>query len=124
MPSSQNPFMYALPAVALVAVLLYFLYGAADRFGLATERTEARVTGKQFAAGSTTYNTNVVAGAAHTQSSTNPDSHIILLDVDGVATGGMVSPTLYESLQPGELVHVAFKRTRFSGQILVTDVRR
>jgi hypothetical protein len=124
MPSSLNPWTYALPAVALAAVLLYFLYGAVDRFGLEIEQTEARVTGKQFAAGSTTYNTNVVAGRAHTQSSTNPDAHIVLVDIGGVATGGMVSPMLYESLQPGELVHVAFKRTRLSKRIVVTNVRR
>ena len=115
---------YVFPAVALAAVLLYYLYGAVDRFGLPTEQTEARVTGKQFAAGSTTYNTNVVGGRAWTQSSTNPDAHIVELDLQGVATGGVVTPELYESLRPGELVHVAFQRTRFTNQILVTDVRR
>jgi hypothetical protein len=124
MPSGPNPMTYALPAVALAAVLLYFLYGAADRFGLETEQTDARVTGKQFAAGSTTYNTKVVADRAWTQSSTNPDAHILLMDVNGVATGGVVTPQMYESVQPGELVHVTFTRTRFSKQVLVTDVRR
>src|SRR5262245_1898089 len=113
MPPGQNPLMYVFPAVALAAVLLYFLYGAIDRFGLEIEQTEARVTGKQFAAGSTTYNTNVVAGRVHTQSSTNPDAHIVLVDIEGVPTGGTVTAQLYESLQPGDMVHVAFKRTRF-----------
>jgi hypothetical protein len=115
---------YAIPAVVLAAVVLYYLYGAIDRFGLATNQTEARVTGKQLAAGSTTYNTNVVAGRAWTQSSTNPDARIVEIEIDGVATGGVVTPQLYESLQPGERVHVAFQRTRFSKQIVVTDIRR
>jgi hypothetical protein len=125
MPSNgPSPFVYLLPAVALAAVLLYYLYGAVDRFGLETQQAEARVTGKQFAPGSTTYNTNIVAGRAWTQSSQNPDAYIIGLDVNGVVTGGAVTPELYESLQPGERVRVEFQRTRFSGQILVTGVRR
>jgi hypothetical protein len=115
---------YAIPAIALAAVALYFAYGAVDRFALATEETEARVTGKQIAGGSTTYHTTVAAGRAWSQSSTNPDTPIVLFDVQGVATGGAVSPQLYESLQPGEIVRVAFQRTRFTRQILVTDVRR
>jgi len=123
-PSGPSPFVYLIPAIALAAVLAYYLYGAADRFGLETHRTEAQVTGKQFAPGSTTYNTNIVAGRAWTQSSKNPDMYVIGLTIEGQAAGGAVSPELYESLQPGERVRVEFQRTRFSGQILVTDVRR
>jgi hypothetical protein len=115
---------YALPAVVLAAVVVYFLYGALDRLGLASERTTARVTGKQIAAGSTTYHTSVVAGRSWTQSSTNPDAPIVSLEVNGVATGGVVTPELYQALQPGDTVQVTFTRTRFSRQILVTDVRR
>jgi hypothetical protein len=82
------------------------------------------VTGKQFAAGSTTYNTNVVAGRAWTQSSKNPDAYVIGLEVNGEAAGGAVSPQLYEALKPGDIVSVEFQRTRFSKQIVVTDVRQ
>lgn len=122
--SAPNPLVYAFPAIALALVLLYYLYGAVDRFGLETQRTEARVTGKQLAAGSTTYNTNVVAGRAWTQSSKNPDFYVIGLDLNGEMAGGAVTPQVYESIQPGDVVRVEFQRTRFSKQILVTDVRR
>jgi hypothetical protein len=122
--ASPNPFVYVVAAVALAAVLLYFFYGAVDRLGLETHRTVARVAGKQSAAGSTTYNTNIVAGRAWTQSSKNPDAYIVTMEIDGQPTGGAVSQELYESLQPGERVRVEYQRTRFSGQILVTDVRR
>jgi len=121
---ASNLFAYAFPAVALAGVTVYLLYSALNRFGLARHETQARVTGKQFAPGSTTYNTNIVAGQALTQSSRNPDAYIITLELNGVATGGAVTPQMYELLQPGELVHVTFKRTRFSNQILVTDIRR
>ena len=122
--SGPSPLVYALPAVVLAAVLVYYVYGAVDRFGLDTQRTEARVTGKQFAPGSTTYNTNIVAGRALTQSSKNPDFYVIELDMNGELAGGAVTPQMYESFQPGDLVHVEFQRTRFSKQVLVTGVRR
>ena len=125
MPSTTaNPLVYAFPAVALAAVLLYFLYGALDRFGLETQRSVARVTGKQVSRGSTTYHTNVVAGRSWTQSSQNPDGYIVSLEIDGKAIIGAVSPEMYESLQPDEPVRVEFKQTRFSNRTLVTDVRR
>ena len=122
--NSPNAFVYLFPAIALAAVLLYFLYGAVDRFGLETHQADARVTGKQFAPGSTTYNTKVVAGRAWTESTRNPDAYIVTLEVDGEATGGAVSPQMYESLKEGERVRVRYQRTRFSKQILVTDVSR
>jgi hypothetical protein len=115
---------YLFPALALAAVLLYFVYGAVDRFGLATEQSDARVTGKQVYKGSTTYTSDVVAGRTWVKSSTNPDAYVVSLDMGGFATGGAVSPELYESLQPGERVRVEFRRTRFSRQVLVTSVRR
>ena len=102
--SGPSPLVYAIPAVVLAAVLLYYVYGAVDRFGLDTQRTEARVTAKQFASGSTTYNTNIVAGQALTQSSKNPDFYVIGLEVNGEPVGGAVTPQVYESLQPGDLV--------------------
>jgi hypothetical protein len=121
--SGPNPVVYIVPAVVLAAVLLYYLYGAADRLALETHHTEARVTGKQFAPGSTTYNTTIVAGRAWTQGTKNPDIYVIGLDVEGKVTGGAVSRQMYESLQAGERVRVEYQRTRFSKQILVTDVR-
>jgi hypothetical protein len=125
MPSTTtNPFVYVFPALALAAVVLYFLYGALDRLGLETQRSEARVTGKQFSRGSTTYHTNVVAGRSWTQSSQNPDAYIVSLEIDGKATIGAVSPEMYQSLQPDDRVRVEFKQTRFSNRTLVTDVRR
>jgi hypothetical protein len=119
-----NPLAYLFPAVALLAVVAYFVYGAIDRFGLESHPAEARVTGKQFTPGSTTYTTEVIAGRTMTKANQNPDAYVVALDIGGEATGGMVSPELYESLAPGERVHVKVRRTRLSKRILVTDVHR
>lgn len=124
MTQGVNPFAYVFPALALAAVALYFVYGAVDRLGLEARSAEARVTGKQFAPGSTTYTTEVVAGRTWTRADRNPDAYVVTLDVGGEVTGGMVEPQLYESLQPGERVRVTLRRTRLSRRLLVTDVSR
>ena len=121
---SGSSYTYVFPALIFVGVLLWYLYGAVDRIGLETQEGEARVTGKQFAQGSTTYNQKIVAGRAWTETVQNPDQYIVNLELRGEPTGGAVTPELYQSLQEGERVRVKYIRTRFSGRLLVTDVRR
>ena len=124
--SSQgsNSFAYLFPAVALAAVALYFLYGAIDRLGLTAQQAEAQVTGKQYAAGSTTYTTEVIGGRTMTKTNENPEAFIVNLRVGAEETGSAVSKPLYESLQAGERVRVTVRRTRLSKRLLVTDVTR
>ncbi len=124
LPESPNPFVYAFPAILLVCVMLYFLYGAVDRMGLETYETQARIMDKQFTPGSTTYHTNVVNDRNFTQAHRNPDAYMVTFDLNGVPSGGLVDPQLYETLQPGEQVRVQFRRTRLTGRVLVTHVDR
>ena len=119
-----NPIVYVVPAVLLAAVLLYFVYGAVDRLGLESVQADARVTGKQYAAGSTTYTTEVVGGRTMTRAQKNPEAFLVTLDVNGEQTGGAVSKELYDSLREGERVRVSVRRTRVSKRLLITDVRR
>jgi hypothetical protein len=120
-----SPWAYIFPALAFSAALLYYAYGAVDRLGLETHDAQARVTTKNYTPGSTTYHTNIVANRAWTQSNKYPDSYAVGLDVDGgIVAVGLVTKDLYESLSPGERVRVKYQRTRFSNQVLVTDVRR
>jgi hypothetical protein len=116
--------VYIFPAIAFGAVALYYLYGAVDRLGLETQRAEARVTGKQVARGSTTYNTTIAGGRAWSQAAENPDAFIVALEIEGEASGGAVDSQMYESLSEGDRVQVQFQRTRISRQILVTNVHR
>jgi hypothetical protein len=102
----------------------YFLYGAIDRLGLESRSTLGRVTGKHFTPGSTTYNTNIVAGRAWTQAERNPDNYLVNLDIEGEPTGGLVTKEIYEAVNVNEQVHVRIRRTRLSKRLLVTDVTR
>jgi hypothetical protein len=124
MADNVNPLAYIFPALAFVAVILYYAYGAIDRVGLSSEETHARVTSKNFAAGTTTYHTNVVAGRAWTQSDKRPDSYVVGLDINGRPTVGLVTKQTYDSLSIGDDVRVTYSRTRVSDRVLVTDVRR
>jgi hypothetical protein len=122
--SGPNRLVYVFPAVAFAAVGLYYLYGAVDRLGLETRKAEARVTGKQVAHGSTTYNTRIAGGRAWTQATDNPDAYILEFVVDGEPTGGAVDPQMYEVVKEGDPVRVEFQRTRLTKRLVVTDVRR
>lgn len=124
MPQGPNAFVYIFPAVLLAGAALYFGYGALDRVAVSTRQADAIVTGKQFAAGSTTYNTNIVGGRALTQANRNPDAYIVTFVVEGEPTGGAVSRELYDSLQAGDPIHVQYRRTRLSSRIVVTNVSR
>jgi len=125
MPEGVNPLAYILPALAFGAVLLYYAYGAVDRIGLETQHAQARLTTKNYTPGSTTYDTKVAGGRAWTQSTQNPDWYVVGLDIDGgISTVGVVTKAMYDSLNPGERVRVAYQRTRFSNKVLVTDVSR
>lgn len=119
-----NPFAYVFPALVLLGIVGYYLYGALDRYGLDTRPAQARVTGKQFTPGSTTYNTNIAAGRAWTQSTENPDAYVVTLDVEGHPTSAYVGKELFEVLQSGDAVEVQVRRTRFSRQLQVVDVGR
>jgi hypothetical protein len=123
--SSSNPLAaYAFPAIALTAVALWLAYQAFDRLGLETRQAEARVTGKQFAPGATTYTSEVIDGRTYTRADERPDTYVVNLDLAGEAAGGAVSPQLYASLEAGERVRVRFRRTRVTKRLLVTDVSR
>ena len=123
-PQGPNPFVYIFPAVLLIGAVLYFGYGALDRAALATKTAATVVTGKQFTKGSTTYHTTIVGNQSLVQGDQNPDAYVVLFAVDGEATGGAVTPELYESLQAGDSVHVRYRRTRLSNRIVVTEVSR
>ena len=52
-----------------------------------------------------------------------PEMYAVTLEVNGEATLGWVDPKTYEALKANDRVQVHFKRTRFSKQMLVTEVK-
>jgi hypothetical protein len=121
---TANPFIYIFSLAILIAVVAYYAYGSLDQAGIASYEAEATVTGKQFTPGSTTYNTNVVGGNTLVQSTQQADFYAITLQLNGEPTVALVDKTMFEALDAGDHVRVSVRRTRFSGRLLVTDVRR
>jgi len=119
-----NPLAYILPALAFGAALLYYGYGAVNSMGLSSSTMDARVTGKQYTPGSTTYNTNVAGGRSWTQSVRNEDAYVVTLDVGGTPTSALVSKELYQSLNTNDPVRVQVQYTRISKRMLVVSVMR
>lgn len=119
-----NPFAYIFPALVLVGVGGYYLYGILDRSGLDTQVVQARVTGKQFTPGATTYTTNVVDNRAFTQSIDQPDAYVVTLDVGGQPSSAYVTKELFATLEAGDSVQARLRRTRFSRQLQVIEVSR
>ncbi len=119
-----NPFAYIFPLILLVCVGGYYAYGALDRIGLELHSADAVVTGKQFTAGGTTYNTNVVAGRAWTQAYQQADFFAVTMNIGQEPTVGLVTKEAFDSYQAGDHVKVKWRRTRFSGRLEVVDVSR
>ena len=108
-------------------MLLYYVYGALDRVGLgdAARAGASRRASSTRAGIDDVSHTNIVAGRAWTQSTEIPEAYVMTLDIGGEPTGrGGVAGDVRRRCRPGDCVQVAFTRTRFSNQLVVTDVRR
>lgn len=123
-PFTANPFVFIFSGVLLVAVLVYFGWGAMDHLGLADEQSSAVVTAKNYNPPGVTYRTNIVAGRAWTMADSTPDTYVLTLNLGQEPTVAIVSKDLYDALRPGDRVQVRMHRTRFSRRLEVTEVVR
>jgi len=125
-PFAANPFVFIFSALILLAVLVYFGWGALDRAGLAEEEAGAVVTGKRYYPPGTTSRTNIVAGRAWTQTDATSDAYVLELKVGQEPTATAVSRESYDSLQAGDSVRVRVRvhRTRLTRRLEVADVLR
>lgn|SRR4029453_9690903 len=121
---SANPFVFIFSAVAILLVVLYFAYGTLDRLGLGSRSARAVVTGKQYNPPGTTYNTNIVAGRAWTQSHETPGTYAVMLRVGEEHTVGLVSKELFETLNTGDRVNVTVRQTRITRKLEAVEVTR
>jgi hypothetical protein len=118
---AANPFMYVL-ALLLILGGGYYGWGMLDHVGLAEERMEATVTGKQYNLPGVTYNTNIVAGRAYTQAHQTGETYVLSLTIGQEPTVALASKEQYDRLKAGDTVQVMARRTRFTKQLEVTEV--
>jgi hypothetical protein len=123
-PYSANPFVFLFSIAAIVAVSLYFAYGAVDRMGLEVRSIDATVVDKQYNPSRQTYNTTIAAGRVWTQAYETSGSYVVTLRIDGEQTVGLVSKQLFDSLKTGDRLQAKIRRTRFSRRLETLDVTR
>jgi hypothetical protein len=82
------------------------------------------VTNKTYTPGSTTYNTNIVAGRSWVQPYQQPDTYALSLEVNGQKTVGLVTKDQYDAINIGDQVTVTIAYTRFSKQMMVMGVSK
>jgi hypothetical protein len=119
-----NHFIIPFSIIAIGAVLLYVAYAVIDRMGLEVRSADATVVSKQYNPPGTTYSTNITGGRAWTQSQQTPESYVVILQIDGEQTVGLVSKQLFESLNAGDKVKAKVRRTRITRRLEAFDVSR
>ena len=123
-PYSANPFVFLFSIAAIVAVSLYFAYGAVDRMGLEVRSMDATVLGKQYNPSGQTYNTTIAGGRVWTQSYETSGSYVVTLRIDGAQTVGLISKQLFDSLKTGDHVQAKVRRTSVSRRLETVGVTR
>jgi hypothetical protein len=118
----SNP-VYIMPALILVGVILYFLYGAVDSAGLETRTATATVTAKTHTPGSTSYVNRIAAGRSWTQAQQQPDFYALSLMVDGEPTVALVTKERFDEIRENDMLSVVVRRTRISGKLEVIEVK-
>ena len=120
----SNP-AFIMPALILGATLIYFLYYAVDKVGLATTAANAVVTDKTFTQGSTTYVNRIAGGRSWTQAQQQPDYYAISIEIKALnnePSVALVTKDKFDRLTKGDQVRITFHRTRITGRIEVVDL--
>jgi hypothetical protein len=122
--AQQGTIMYKVGAIVLVGVALYFLFTAANTFGLAEQTVTASVVSKAFREAGKTYVTQVIGGKTYTRPQTTPEAYLVTVKLDGKDATGAVDASLFEQLQQGDPVHVVYQKRRLTGATQIVRVSR
>ena len=123
-PYTANRFGFIFSIVIIGVAVIYFAYGAVDRMGLEIQSVDATVVDKQFGEGVKAYNTTIAGGRPWIQSRETSDIYLVVLQVGGEKTGGLVSREVYESLKNGDAVRANVRRTRISRRMEAMEITR
>ena len=112
------------PALALCAVVIYFVYAAIDRIGLEVSDSVGTVTGKQFVRGweklLRQWSTPVFCPIARHAG----DLCRLTFLVNGENTSGLVSKQQFQLLNTNDSVPVKIRRTKLPKRLQVVEVRQ
>jgi len=112
------------PTLAFGFVIVVGLFLAANRLGLETNTVTATVADKHYTASGKTYHTTVVAGKSHIQSAEHADAYVLSLTLEGSSALAFVDKSTFDEFDVGDGVKVDARRTRITGQLLVSNVSK
>lgn len=121
-PAGATGILTIVGAVILAAVVLYFLFTAADGMGLGTQRGSAAVVGKQHRPAARTSTPQVINGRTVNVPMTTPEMFLLDLDLNGRRVQGAADRALFEGVHTGDQVQVTYQQRRFTGGLQVLAV--
>jgi hypothetical protein len=109
--------MTILGGLILVCVILFFVFKAINRSGMAEQRGTATVIKKDFLAQRQDHLPNGIINV-------EPDRYQLRLRVEDKEGEFNASKDIYDSVRPNDKVQVTYKRLRATNGIAITEVTR
>lgn len=124
LPAHLNRFITIFGVLILVGVGLYFAFIAVERFGLVVQQTTATVVDKTHRPAGRSYSTVLINGRPHPVPETSGELYVLGIELIDDETAVPVDKRLYDAVESGDEVRVAFRRRRITGEFEIIDVRR
>jgi hypothetical protein len=115
-------FLPILGGIILIVVFLYYAFWAINSLGLENRSAFATVTGKEYLAPGTSYQSQQIAGRNYVRSLQTAERYIVTFNFLNQPAAGAVDSALYNALKSGDQVQVTYQRGRLTGAVLVKKV--
>ena len=105
----------------LAIAALYFTFNAADGAFLSEHQASGPVVNKLYLPAHEEYRTQNVGGVNRNLKIMVPNAWLLEIDLGGPRVRASVDPDVYESMQPGTMVRIQYRKRRISGTLQVTQ---
>jgi hypothetical protein len=116
--------MVLLGGLILAGVVLYFMFNALNRYGLAGQKGTAIVVGKTFQPMRRIDIPQNINGRTVWVKQFEPDTYLLKLRVEDGETEFKVGKDLFDAVNSRDEVRVTYTRLRLTGGLSVTGVMR
>ena len=116
--------MPLLGGIILLGVCSYFLFFAADGYGLSPVTTTVTVRAKEHRPARTGYVTDIIAGKPKPVPRVYPEEYVLKFELLGNDVEGTVSREDYISTEAGDPANVTYQKKRVTGSVQVMSVSK
>ena len=122
--NSSSNLMPVLGGIILLGVCGYFLFFAADGYGLSPVITTVIVRAKEYRPTRTGYVTDIIAGKAKPVPRVYPEEYVLKFELLGTSAEGTVSRDDYQTIETGDPVVVTYQKRRVTGSVQIMSVTK